>query len=91
MTDFVIVIAAAAMLAAPTPAPGAAAAAAAGTTKAAGAAAAPIPLSAPTVGFRTYPDAASCEQATAVLVAPPNARLVCVPVEPQVGEMANAY
>jgi hypothetical protein len=90
VTDFVIVIATAAMLAAPTPAPGAAAAATPGTTAATGAAAS-VPPNAPTVGFRTYPDAAACEQATAALVAPPNARLVCVPVEPQVGEMANAY
>ena len=90
MTDFVIVIAAAAMLAAPTPAPGAAAAAAPGTT-AATAAAASVPLSAPTVGFRTYPDAASCEQATAALVARPNTRLVCVPVEPHAGELVSAY
>ena len=86
MTDFVIVIATAAMLAAPAPAPGASAAAIPGT-----AAAASIPLNAPTVGFRTYPDAASCEQATAVLVAPPNARLVCVPVEPLAGDLTSAY
>ena len=90
MADFVIVIATAAMLAAPTPAPGAGAAAAPGTTAAAGAAAS-LPLSAPTVGFRTYPDAASCEQATAALVAPPNARLVCLPVEPHAGELVSAY
>ena len=86
MADFIIVIATAAMLA--TPAPGAGAPP--GTT-AATAAAASVPLSAPTVGFRTYPDAASCEQATAVQVAPPNARLVCVPVEANAGEMASAY
>ena len=88
MADFVIVIATAAMLAAPTPAPGAAATVP-GTTAATRAAS--VPLSAPTVGFRVYPDATSCEQATAALVAPPNARLVCVPVERHVGEMANAY
>ncbi len=88
MAEFIIVIATAAMLATPTPAPGAGAAP--GTTAATGATAS-VPLSAPTVGFRTYPDAASCEQATAALVAPPNARLVCVPVEPHVGEMASAY
>ena len=76
MSDFVIVIAAAAMLAAPAPAP---------------AAVSPVPLSAPTVGFRTYADAASCEQAAGALTAPPGRRLVCVPVEPMVGEMANAY
>jgi uncharacterized caspase-like protein len=86
MTGFVIVIAAAtAMLATPlAPAPDAAASAAPG-------AAASIPPNAPTVGFRVYSDAASCEQATAVLTAPPGARLVCVPIEPMVGEMANAY
>lgn len=49
-----------------------------------------VPLNTPNVGFRTYPDAASCEQATAALVAPPNAPLVRVPVEPRVGEMASA-
>ena len=85
MTDFVIVIATAAMLAAPAPAPGAAATAP-GT-----AAAASIPLNAPTVGFRTYSDATSCEQATASQVAPAGKRLVCVPVEASVGELANAY
>ena len=90
MADFVIVIATAAMLAAPTHAPGAGATAAPGTTAAAGAAAS-VPLSAPTVGFRTYPDAASCEQATAALVPPPNARLVCLPVEPHAGELVSAY
>ena len=86
MTDFVIVIAAAtAMLATPAaPAPHAA-------TAVPGAAAASIPLNAPTVGFRVYSDAASCEQAAAGLTAPRGARLVCVPVESMVGEMANAY
>ena len=83
MADFIIVIATAAMLAAPTPAPAAAAPAAAS--------AAAVPLSAPTVGFRTYADAASCEQATAALVAPAGKRFACVPVEPMAGEMANAY
>ncbi len=86
MADFIIVIVTAAMLAAPTPAPGASTATVPGT-----AAAVSVPLSAPTVGFRTYPDAASCEQATAVLVAPPNARLVCVPVEPLAGDLTSAY
>ena len=85
MTDFVIVIATAAMLGAPAPAP------AADAPAAAAAAAAAVPLSAPTVGFRTYADAASCEQATATLVAPAGKRLVCVPIEPVIGEMANAY
>ena len=85
MTDFIIAIATAAMLAAPTPAPGASAATVPGT------AAASIPLNAPTVGFRTYSDAASCEQATASQVAPAGKRLVCVPVESSVGELSNAY
>ena len=87
MTDFVIVVATAAMLAAPAPVPGASAPA----PGAAPAAAASVPLNAPTVGFRVYSDAASCEQATAALTAPPNARLVCVPVEPMAGELAGAY
>ncbi len=95
MADFVIVIAAAtAMLATPlAPAPNADASAAPGgaASAAPGGGAAPIPPNAPTVGFRVYSDAASCEQATAVLTAPPGARLVCVPIEPMVGEMANAY
>lgn len=76
MADFVIVIAAAVALAAPaTFAPSAP----------------EVPLNAPTVGFRTYPDAASCEKATAGLVAPPGRRLVCLPVERSLGELANAY
>ena len=87
MTDFVIVIASAAMLAAPAPAPAPGAAATAPGT----AATASIPLNAPTVGFRTYSDAASCEQATAAQVAPAGKRLVCVPVEASVGELSNAY
>jgi hypothetical protein len=86
MTDFVIVVAAAtAMLATPpAPAPHAA-------TAAPGTAAVTTPLHAPTVGFRVYSDAASCEQATAVLTAPRGTRLICVPVEPMIGEMAGAY
>ena len=77
MTDFVVVVATAAMLAAPAPAaPGAAPS---------------VPLDAPTVGFRAHPDAASCEQATAALVAPAGKRLVCVPVEPMAEGMASAY
>ncbi len=83
MTDFVIVIAAATALAAPL-APGL-------TAPAPSATASSVPLNAPTVGFRTYADAASCEQATAALVAPAGKRLVCVPVEPMAGEMASAY
>ena len=87
MADFIIVIATAAMLAAPTPALGTGAA----PDTPAATRAASVPLSAPTVGFRTYPDAASCEQATAALVPPPNARLVCLPVEPHAGELVSAY
>ena len=83
MTDFVIVIAAAVALAAPV-APGAA-------VPADSAAASSVPLSAPTVGFRTYSDAASCEQATASQVAPPGMRLVCLPIDALVGELPNAY
>jgi hypothetical protein len=86
MADFIIVIATAAMLATPAPGAGAPPGTTAATT-----AAASVPLSAPTVGFRTYPDAASCEQATAALVARPNTRLVCVPVEPHAGELVSAY
>jgi len=75
VAEFVIVIAAAVGLAAPTPAPNAPA----------------VPLNAPTVGFRTYPDAAACERAAVGLVAPAGKRLVCLPVERNTGEMANAY
>ena len=85
MADFVIVIATAAALAAPT------ATGSAAPTPATPSAKSSVPLTAPTVGFRTYPDVASCEQATAILVAPPNARLVCLPAGPMAGEMASAY
>ena len=78
MTDFVIVIAAAAAIATPAPAPASLAAEAA-------------PQNAPTVGFRTYADLASCERATIGLVVPAGMRLVCLPVEPIIGEMASAY
>ena len=84
MADFVVVIATAAMLASPAPL-----GSAVSVQPTPGASA--VPLNAPTAGFRTYPDAASCEQAAAALVPPPNARLVCVPAEPMAGEMANAY
>ncbi len=83
MADFVIVIATAAALVAPAMAGPAAPAPAAP--------AASVPLSTPTVGFRTYPDAASCEQATAALAAPAGKRLVCIPVESHAGGMASAY
>jgi hypothetical protein len=75
MAEFVIVIAAAAGLAASTPAPNATS----------------VPLSAPTVGFRTYPDVASCERATVGLVVPAGKRLVCLPIDRDSGEMASAY
>jgi len=88
MTDFVIVIATAAALVAPV-APGSTASVPVAPSAATSATSSP--LNAPTVGFRTYPDAVSCEQATATMVAPAGARLVCVPVEAHVGEMANAY
>ena len=78
MADFVIVVAAAAIgLAAPA-APGAADAAA-------------VPLNAPTVGFRTYADVGSCEEAAARLVAPAGRRLLCLPVERPLGRLADAY
>jgi hypothetical protein len=84
MADFIIVIAAAAALAGSAPAPSA-------TTSTAPAATASVPLSAPTVGFRTYRDLASCEQAAAALVAPPGSRPVCLPVEPLAGDLVSAY
>ena len=84
MPDFVVVVVAtAAMLAGPASVPGA-------STVAPGAAAS-VTSSTPTVASRAYHDAASCEQAAAALVAPPNARFVCVPVEAAAGEMASAY
>jgi len=43
------------------------------------------------VGFRTYPDAAACEQAAAAMVAPPGQRYVCLPVERSLGKLSNAY
>lgn len=79
MTDFVIVIATAAQLAVP-------------ALLGAGAEAPPVPAAnAPTVGFLTYHDAGSCEAAAQRLVTPAGRRLVCVPVEPDAGEMASAY
>lgn len=80
MAEFVIVAAALAGLASAAPAPAAATTAA--TT---------VPLNAPTVGFRTYSDLASCEQAAAVLVVPAGRRLVCLPVEPLLSEVARPY
>ena len=78
MADFVIVVAAVALGFAAPAGPGAADAAA-------------VPLDAPTVGFRTYADVGSCEDAAARLVAPPGRRLVCLPVERPLGALAEAY
>ena len=50
-----------------------------------------VPSTAPTVGFRTYATVESCEEAAVQLKSRPGMRLVCVPVEAQVGEMASAY
>ncbi|MDO9711222.1 hypothetical protein [Paracraurococcus lichenis] len=50
-----------------------------------------VPQAAPTVGFRTYATVEACEEATTHLVARPGTRLVCLPVEPQLGELASAY
>lgn len=77
MTDFVIVMATLAGIASAGPAaPGAAPA---------------VPGNAPTVGFRTYPSIEACEEAITHLVARPGTRLVCLPVEPQLGELSSAY
>jgi hypothetical protein len=66
VTEFILVLATAAGLAT-----------APATMPAAPVAVAPPPSRA----FRTYPDAASCEQAAAALTPPPGARLLCLPVE----------
>lgn len=50
-----------------------------------------IPSAAPTVGFRTYATAETCEEAITHLVVRPGTRMVCLPVEPQLGELASAY
>ncbi|MFC7473346.1 hypothetical protein ACFQS7_03215 [Dankookia sp. GCM10030260] len=50
-----------------------------------------VPNNAPTVGFRTYATVEACEDAAAHLRARPCTRLVCLPVETQMGEMASAY
>jgi len=76
MTDFVIVVAALASLASANPA-------------ATGGAV--VADRAPTVGFRTYATAEGCEEAAAKLNAKPGTRLICLPVETQVGELASAY
>jgi len=69
MTFFVIVAVTAAGLAASTPAPGG------GTGNTA-----PAVLGAPTMDFRVYQDAASCEEAAAGLATPAGGRLICLPV-----------
>jgi hypothetical protein len=50
-----------------------------------------VPSTAPTVGFKTYAMVEACEDAAAQLKARPGTRLVCLPVETQLGEMASAY
>jgi hypothetical protein len=56
------------------------------------AAAAAVPLTAPTVRFHVYKDAAACEQAAARLTTMPGSRAVCVPVEPlDEARMASAF
>lgn len=50
-----------------------------------------LPDRAPTVGFRVYASVGACEEAAAKLTAKPGTRLVCLPVETQVGELASAY
>ncbi len=75
MADFVIVIATAAALASSAP----------------GAVPTQVPMDAPTVGFKVYASLDACEQARAAAVSPTGARLVCLPVERQPGELASAY
>ncbi len=77
VTDFVIVIATAAAAALASPAPDAAPR--------------PVPMNAPIVGFSAYASLDACERAAAAAVAPAGTRLVCLPVEPQLGELASAY
>jgi len=75
MTDFVIVVAALASFASASP-----------TTRMPA-----VPDNAPTVGFRTYATAETCEEAASHLTARPGMRLVCLPIETQVGELSAAY
>ena len=77
MADFVILAVAAAALASP-----------ATTVERDGAA---VPMNAPTVGFKVYKGATSCEEAVSRLVAPPGKRFVCVPVGDNDQELATAY
>lgn len=76
MTDFVIVVAAVASLAAASPGLPAPTAV--------------VPDRLPTVGFKTYPSAESCEEAAARLAARPGTRLVCLPVQAP-GELQSAW
>ena len=50
-----------------------------------------LPKRTPTVGFNTYNTIETCEGAAAKLVARPGTRLVCLPVEPPLGGLVNAY
>ncbi len=77
MTDFVIVAMATAALASPATA-----------VVRDGAA---VPMNVPTVGFKVYKGATSCEEAVSRLVAPSGKRFVCVPVGDNDQELANAY
>ena len=76
MTDFVIVVLATATLAAPVPIIEQSQA---------------VPTNAPTVGFKVYHEAVSCEQAMERLPASPGKRFVCVPVGEGDQELAVAY
>ena len=78
MTDFVIVIAAIAAVASAAPGGGSGAPVA-------------VPDRQPTVGFHTYPSLEACERAAGHLVPPAASRLVCLPVEPPPGGLADAY
>ena len=77
MTDFVILAVATAALASP-----------ATTVERDGAA---MPMNAPTVGFKAYKGATSCEEAVSRLAAPLGKRFVCVPVGDNDQELATAY
>ena len=77
MTDFLIVAVAAAALASP-----------ATIVERDGAA---VPMNAPTVGFKVYKGATTCEEAVSRLAAPPGKRFVCVPIGDNDQELAAAY
>ncbi|MGG5817676.1 hypothetical protein [Falsiroseomonas sp. HW251] len=76
MADFVVVVVAAALSIPAVPAERSAAT---------------VPLSAPTVGFSIYRDAASCEAAVARMTPRAGTRMVCVPVEPRDMESASLF